>query len=171
MARIAFMIDDEFEDSEFIYPYHRLKEAGHQVDIIARKAGNYFGKTDTQAHAEYAISDVLVSHYDALYIPGGYAPERLCQLQEAVLFVKTFVEHDMLVCAVCHAPLLLANAGVLHERIVTGYGSIKEEVLKAGAVFTGESVEVDGNLITARDPRSLPEMTQTLLKALEKTGS
>jgi protease I len=167
MARIALLIDDQFEDSEFIYPYHRLKEAGHQVDIIAKHIGSYFGKKDTEAHANRAIGEILAKEYDALYIPGGYAPAKLCEIQEMVSFTQTMTATGKTVCAVCHGPQLLAKAGVLNKRTITGYGSTQEELEDAGAHYTARSVEVDGNLITARDPKSLPKMTSLFLESLE----
>ena len=170
MARIALLIDDQFEDSEFIYPYHRLKEAGHQVDIIAKRIGSYFGKKDTEVKADRSIGDILAKEYDALYIPGGYAPAKLCEIQEMVSFAQTMTVTGKTVCAVCHGPQLLAKAGVLHKRTVTGYGSTQVELEEAGAHYTAQSVEVDGNLITGRDPKSLPEMTRLFLETLDSNS-
>ena len=164
--RIALLIDDEFEDSEFIYPYHRLQEAGHSVDIIGKKAGAYFGKHETRADASLGIDDAISDRYDALYIPGGYAPERLCKIPEMIAFVQAMRLHGKIICAVCHGPLLLAEAGILKGQRVTGYGTTKERLERAGADYSGESVVADGDLITARDPKSLPEMTTLLLQML-----
>ena len=165
--RIALLIDDEFEDSEFIYPYHRLLEAGHSVDIIGKKAGSYFGKRETRSDANLGIDDAIAEHYDALYIPGGYAPERLCQIAQMVAFVQAMQTHHKLICAVCHGPLLLAKAGILQGRSVTGYPATQERLEDAGAHYTDQSVTFDDDLITARDPKSLPEMTSLLLDALK----
>ena len=164
--RIALLIDDEFEDSEFIYPYHRLLEAGHSIDIVGKKRGVYFGKRETKCDAEIGIDDAIAEQYDALYIPGGYAPERLCEIPQMVAFVQAMGHHGKLICAVCHGPLLLAKAGILKGRNVTGYPATQEQLKKAGAHYTGQSVTFDDDLITARDPKSLPEMTALLLEAL-----
>jgi protease I len=168
MQRIALLIDEAFEDSEFAYPYSRLQEAGCRVDIIGNEKRIYTGKKGTKAHADLALADASADDYDALYIPGGHAPEKLCKIPEMAAFVRTLHEEKKPICAVCHGPLLLAEADLLDGRTVTGYKSTKTALTKAGARYTGESVEGDDNIITARDPGSLPEMTQRFIELLKK---
>ena len=168
MQRVAILIDEGFEDSEFAYPCEHLKAAGYGIDIIANEKRSYTGKKGTKATAGLAIADASLHDYDALYIPGGHAPEKLCEIPEMVTFVREFARSGKILCAVCHGPLLLAEAGLLRGRTVTGYKSTKAALEEAGALYTGESVERDGSLITARDPRSLPEMTRRLFDALKR---
>ncbi len=167
MRRIAILLDDGFEDSEFSYPYNRLIEAGFDVDIIAGEKRSYTGEKGTKTTADLALADTSADDYDALYVPGGHAPEKLCTIPEMTPFVRAFAAKNKTICAVCHGPLLLAEAGVLRGRTVTGYKSTEEALLHAGALYTGESIERDGHIITARDPRSLPEMTRRLLDTLK----
>jgi protease I len=167
MKKIAILIDEKFEDSEFIYPYYRLIEAGMQVDVIAKNRGEYRGKHGTAAKAAFAIGEVSSSDYTALYIPGGRAPERLREQEAMVDFVRTVYEAGKPVCAVCHGPLLLAAAGVIGGKRITGYPSTKEELKSAGAVYTGKDVEMEGSLITAQDPRAMPEMMKRFLPLLQ----
>ena len=165
--RVAILIADMFEDSEFIYPYYRLIEAGVQVDVVGQKEGDYRGKHGTHAKATRAIETLKSSDYDALYVPGGHAPQKLQNVPQMVAFVASMYRSGKTVCAVCHGPLLLASAGVLNGKKVTGYRSVKEELLNAGADYSDKAVEEDGTIITARDPAALPAMMKRFLARLE----
>jgi len=167
MKKIAILIDEMFEDSEFIYPYYRLLEAGMAVDVAATKKGPCRGKHGTEARATHLIKSLQSSAYDALFIPGGYAPDRLRRVPEAVAFARSIFEEGKPLCAVCHGPSLLVSAGILGGRRVTAYPSIRDDVVNAGAIYTGREVEVDGTLVTARDPKALPEMMRAFLALLE----
>jgi protease I len=155
-----------FEDSEFIYPYYRLIEAGAIVDVIGVKKGSYGGKHGTTAKTTQTIDGLQSSAYDALYIPGGYAPDRLRRSAAMVAFVRSAYEEGKIICTVCHGPSLLISADILGAKRVTGYPSIGDDLLNAGAVYTAEAVEQDGTIITARDPKALPEMMKRFLALL-----
>ncbi|WP_345975690.1 type 1 glutamine amidotransferase domain-containing protein [Sulfurimonas sp. HSL3-7] len=165
--KIAILIDDMFEDSEFIYPYYRLLEAGMDVDVVGQEKRAYRGKHGTTAKATHRIHAIESDKYDALYIPGGYAPDRLRREPAMVALVKSLFEAGKPLCAVCHGPSLLISAGVLEGKKVTAYASIKDDIENAGADYTGRSVEQDGSLITARDPQALPGMMKQFLLLLE----
>ena len=167
MPRIALLIADGFEDSEFRYPYRHLLDAGFHIDIISKEVRHYTGKHGEKVFATLAVADAEADDYDALFIPGGKAPEQLCEIPEMVAFVKSCDAEGQILCAVCHGPLLLAEAGLLQGRTVTGYKATKTRLLNAGALYTGSSIETDGRIITARDPRSLPEMTERFITALQ----
>lgn len=166
MKKVAILIDEMFEDAEFIYPYYRLIEAGMIVDVIAHEKRLYRGKHGTAAKATHTIHGLKSDTYDGVYIPGGHAPEKLRQDLEMVDFVRSLYASKKPICAVCHAPSVLACTGILKGKRVTAYPSIKEEIEKAGAVYTGMSVEQDENIITAQDPHSLPEMMKLFLALL-----
>ena len=166
--KVAILIDDGFEDSEFIYPYNRLIEAGIAVDVVAEKKVVYRGKHGTTAKATQMIHGLNSSDYDGVYVPGGYAPERLRREPEMVAFVRSLYEEGKVLCAVCHGPSLLASAGILKGKKVTGYHSIKDDLKNAGAYYADKPVEQDGKIITARDPKSLPAMMKLFLPLLEK---
>jgi protease I len=165
--RVAILIDDMFEDSEFIYPYYRLLEAGVSVDVVGAKKTAYKGKHGTMAIAAETVHGLGSGGYDGVFIPGGYAPDRLRREPEMVRFVKELFDAGKLLCAVCHGPSLLISAGVLKGRRATGFHSIKDDIDNAGAVYTGKAVEQDGSIITARDPDALPEMMKLFLSLLD----
>lgn len=167
MKRVAILIDEGFEDSEFIYPYYRLLEAGMAVTVIAPKTGSCRGKHGTMAQVTASLKTAQSHAYDALYLPGGHAPEKLQKVAETAPFVRSFAREEKLICAVCHGPLLLASAGLLKGKRVTAYPSVKEALAEAGADYRGSGAERDGKIITARDPQALPEMMRLFLAQLE----
>jgi len=137
--RVAILIDEMFEDAEFIYPYYRLIEAGAEVDVVGVKKGAYSGKHGTTAKATQTIEGLRSSAYDALYIPGGYAPDRLRRSPAMVAFVRSAYEEGKTICAVCHGPSLLISAGILGGKRVTGYPSIGDDLVNAGADYTADA--------------------------------
>lgn len=167
MKKVAILIDEMFEDSEFIYPYYRLIEAGITVDVVAQKKSVYRGKHGTPAKATHTIHGLSSDEYDGVFIPGGYAPDRLRREPDMVHFVTSLFEAGKALCAVCHGPSLLISAGILNGKKVTAFHSIKDDLKNAGAHYTAQRVERDGNIITAQDPQSLPEMMKRFLSLLE----
>ena len=167
MKKVAILIDDKYEDSEFIYPYYRLLESGKSVDVVGEKKTTYKGKHGTTAIATHIIQDLNSEEYDGVYIPGGLAPERLRKNPDIIKFVKSIFEENKPVCAVCHGPSVLVSAEILKDRKATAYPSIKSEIEGAGAFYTNKSVEQDENIITAKDPKSLPEMMKLFLSLLK----
>ncbi len=168
MKKVAILIDDMYEDAEFIYPYYRLIEAGIGVDVIAIKKALYRGKHGTRTKATRAIEEIDRDEYEGVYIPGGYAPDRLRTNPDMLAFVKYLYETKKAVCSVCHGPSLLVSAGILKGKKVTAFHSIKDDIQNADATYTDNSVEEDGNIITAQDPGSLPEMMKLFLSFLKK---
>src|SRR4051812_10862122 len=104
MSRIAFVVGEDFEDSEFRKPYDALRKAGHTVEVLGATAGEIMkGKNrKEQIEIEAAAADRDPSGYDALVIPGGYSPDHLRVDAGVVAFVKRMVSDGKLVAAVCH---------------------------------------------------------------------
>lgn len=170
MKRIAALLDDMFEDVEYSRPAGAFTAAGHRVVTIGMKRGKMVtGKAlGTRVTIEAAVSDVTVQDFDALFIPGGYSPDRLRAFPEPVAFVRDFVLSGKPVLGICHAAQLLITAQVLTGRRITGYVSIIQDIKNAGAEFVDEPVVVDGNLVFSRDPRDIPAFIATSLEKLEE---
>lgn len=166
MARIALIVADLFEDSEFRVPFDTLRNAGHQVDIIGIEAGREIkGKKGKETiRTERAVRDITAEPYHALLIPGGYSPDHLRMDKDMVRFVRQFVDAGKPVAAVCHAPWMLAEADVIRGRSVTSWPSIKTDLVNAGAKWIDREVVEDGNLITSRKPDDLQAFSQALLR-------
>jgi protease I len=113
-----------------------------------------------------AVKDVSVDEFDALFIPGGYSPDKLRVDEDAVRFAGEFVKSGKAVFAICNAAQLLITAQVLSGRKVTGWKSIVQDIKNAGAQFFGQEVVEDRNLISSRSPADLPAFIQAYLRKL-----
>jgi protease I len=168
MSKIAFLVDEMFEDSEFRVPYDRLRAAGHTIDVLGRQAGatmeGYHRKEHVQI--EKPVAQARVEDYDALVIPGGYSPDHLRTQREAVAFTRTLALAGKLVAAVCHAPSLLIEADLVYSRQITSWPSIKTDLINAGARWVDREVVIDGNIITSRRPDDLAAFSDAILRML-----
>jgi protease I len=158
MARIAVVIADMFEDSEYLEPASAFRAAGHQVVHVGINAGESVKgkKRATPVTVDKSAADVSVAEFDALLIPGGYSPDKLRVDEHAVRFVREFVESGKPVFVICHGPQLLITARALKGRKITGWKSIIQDIVNAGAEFIDNEVVEDGNLISSRSPADLP---------------
>ncbi|MFO8032765.1 MAG: type 1 glutamine amidotransferase domain-containing protein [Desulfohalobiaceae bacterium] len=158
------MIEEMYNDYEFIYPYYRLQEAGLEVQVVGPEAGKtYTGKSGTKASSTLSADQADADSFDVLVIPGGYAPDHMRRHQSMVDLVKNMVEKDRVVAAICHAGWMLASAKVLQGRRVTSFFAIKDDLIHAGAKWTDQEVVVDGKLVTSRKPDDLPAFMRYVL--------
>src|SRR5688572_23468213 len=120
MSRIAILVDRMFEDSELRVPLDRLREAGHDVDIVGLHAGaEVVGKRcQERVRIDKAVRDVSENDYDALVIPGGYSPDHLRMAIDAVRFTRAMALANKPVAAACHAPWMLIEADVTDDRVL-----------------------------------------------------
>lgn len=166
MRRVLIFLEDLVEDSEFLYPYLRFREEGFEVVSAAPQIRDYKGKKGMTFRPDKTLKEVSGEEFDCIFIPGGYAPDRLRRYEEVLSLVRRHYEAGKLVCAVCHGPWVLISAKVVKGKRVTGFYAIKDDLENAGAVYTGRPVEMDGNLITATDPNSMLEMIKLVLKKI-----
>ncbi len=166
--KVAILLEDFVEDVEFIYPFYRFKEEGYIVDVLAPRVGEFTGKKGLIFHSSHRVDPDTVEQYIALFIPGGYAPDRFRRDKETIEFIRRMYESGKVVGAICHGPWALISAGIIKGKRVTGFFSIKDDIQNAGAIYTGKPVEVDGNLITATDPKAMPEMLKIMTAMLRE---
>ena len=165
--KVAILVENQFEDMELWYPYHRLREAGLETVLVGPEVGTYRGKQgQAPAETQYAADEVAASDYAAVVIPGGYAPDHLRQNQAVLDFVKDAHAAGTPVAAICHAGWVLVSAGVATGKTLTSYPSIRDDLVNAGAEWVDREVVVDGNLITSRDPGDLPAFVAAILEAV-----
>ena len=169
MSKIAFLVDDMFEDSEFRVPYDRLKAAGHEIDIVGKDADRVVtGKREKErVTIEKSARDCTQDKYDALVIPGGYSPDHLRMNEDAVRLTREMGEAQKPIAAVCHAPWMLIEAGLAQDRILTSWPSIKTDLINAGARWVDREVVIDGNVITSRKPGDLDAFSDAILHMLD----
>jgi protease I len=158
---------DGFEDSELLYPYYRLLEAGIETDLAGPEAGPLTGKHGTTVEAGMKFADTaVVEGYDLLLLPGGKGPETVRLDEAAVRTTKAMVSSQKLVAAICHGAQVLISAEALGGKRATCWKGIRDDLRAAGAEYADEEVVVDGNLITSRCPRDLPAFCREIFKAL-----
>jgi len=170
--RVLILATDGFEQSELTGPRQRLDEAGFETVVTSPQEGEITGWQEGDwgdaVPVDLALDEVAVGDYDALLLPGGVInPDKLRMDEKAVGLVKAFAENGKTIAAICHAPWLLAEAGLVDGKTVTGWPSIRSDLKNAGANVVDEEVATDGNLITSRKPDDIPAFSDALISALE----
>ncbi len=167
MAKVAVLVEDIYQDLEVWYPFLRLKEAGHEAYAVGTgRAKTYKSKHGYEIREDLSIAEAAKRTFDAVIIPGGYAPDILRRYGEVNAFVRALFEKGKVVASICHGGWVLVSAGVLKGKTVTSFFAIKDDLVNAGAVFVDKEVAVDGNLITSRKPEDLPAFMREVLKRL-----
>jgi protease I len=168
MASIAFVLADDFEDSEFKEPYDRLGAAGHDITVIGTEKGaEVKGKKGRERFVTEADPSMVdPGDFDALVVPGGFSPDKLRTDEAVVDFVRTIAESGKPVAFICHAGSLLIEADAVRGRRVTSWPSIKTDLENAGAEWVDAEVVEDGNLISSRNPGDLPAFCEAILRRI-----
>ena len=167
MAKIAILATDGFEEAELIYPFYRLKEAGHKSELISLEKRPIVGKFNYIMKPTYKIDEINLDEFDGVIIPGGTKnPDYLRRNQAVLDFVHKMDEQKKLVGAICHAGWVLISAKIINGRKATSYYAIKDDMINAGADFYDNSVVTDNNLITSRTPDDLPDFMKAVLNFL-----
>ncbi len=142
---------------EYWYPLLRLQEEGATVHAVAEKTNyTYKGKYGVPAQADFTFAEVKVEEYDAILVPGGWAPDKLRRYPEVLRFIQYMDKHEKPIGQICHAGWVLISAQVLSGRRVTSTPGIRDDVENAGAKWLDEPVVVDGHFISSRRPPDLP---------------
>ncbi|MBO8183403.1 MAG: type 1 glutamine amidotransferase [Archaeoglobus sp.] len=162
--KALFLLENDFEDLEFFYPYYRLKEEGIEVVVASSDRETKIGKHGYTITPDLIYSEVIPEEYAALVIPGGKSPERVRVNEEAVEIVRKFA--DKVIAAICHGPQLLISAGLVEGRKLTSWIGIRDDVKAAGGIYEDREVVIDGKIITSRMPDDLPAFCREILKKL-----
>ena len=172
--KVAVLVDNYFEEAEFTKPIQALKDAGATVEVIAAEAED--GKVQGMQHVDKGesfdidktLGEADINDYDALLLPGGAVnADQLRTQDKAKEWVKEIMQAGKPLAAICHAPWVLASAGVADGRKLTSFFTIQDDMRNAGADWVDEEVVVDSNLITSRKPDDIPAFNQALISMLE----
>lgn len=164
--KVAVLVERDYQDLEVWYPTLRLREEGAVVVFVGTDAKEYKGKFGYPLTVDALIGDVRAADFDAVIVPGGWAPDFLRRYKAVLSFVSEMARLGRPVAAICHAGWVLASAGVLKGKTVTSFSAIKDDVVNAGAVWVDRDVVVDMPLITSRKPDDLPAFTCALISQL-----
>ncbi|HUZ46526.1 MAG TPA: type 1 glutamine amidotransferase domain-containing protein [Terriglobia bacterium] len=164
---IAVLVADQYQELEVWYPLLRFREDGAETMAIGAEAGKtYQSKKGYPVVADASIADVSAAAFDAVVIPGGWAPDFLRQDERMVKFVRDMNQAGKVVAAICHAGWMLTSADIVRGKKATCFQAIKDDMIHAGAKYVDEEVAVDGNLITSRKPTDLPAFCREIAKTL-----
>jgi protease I len=165
--RVAVLAENMYEDLELWYPLIRLREAGAEVFVVAPTEGaTYKSKHGLEVKSDLSAEIAKAKQFDAVVIPGGFAPDYMRRSEAMVRFVKDANDEGKVVAAICHAGSMLVSARVLKGKTVTCYKSIKDDVVNAGGNYVDKAVVRDGQLITSRVPDDLPAFCSEIIAAL-----
>lgn len=169
--RIAVLATHGFEQSELEKPVDHLRAAGAEVHVVSLKPGEIKGWQDKDwgnpVPVDAVLSEVDAADYDALVLPGGQMNPDLLRVEpEAIAFIKAFWDAGKVIGAICHAPWLLVEAGIVKGRKVTSYGSIQTDVKNAGGLWEDSEVVTDKGLVTSRKPDDIPAFNAKLVEEI-----
>ena len=165
--KVIILVETLYNELEFWYPYYRLREEGVEVCVVGPEAGGeYRSKDGIAARADKGMNDIKAAEFAGIIIPGGYAPDHMRRHPAMVKMVRDLHAAGKVVAAICHAGWMLASADIIKGKTVTGFFSIKDDLVHAGAKFVDQEVVTDGNLVTSRKPDDLPAFMKVILQKL-----
>lgn len=169
--RIAILVHDYFEQSEFEEPLHALGDAGAEVTVVSANNMSLHGLHHATAGDEFS-ADVLLDKvntddFDALVLPGGALnADALRMVEKARQWAADFLEAGKPLAVICHAPWVLVSAELVDGKRLTSYPTIQDDIRNAGGEWVDETVVLDGNLITSRNPDDIPNFNEALMSML-----
>lgn len=170
--KIAILATNGFEEEELTRPRQALEDAGATVEIVAPgdkklKAWNHTAWGGTY-DIDTSLDDADPKDYNGLMLPGGVMnPDKLRQNETAVKFAASFMEEGKPVAAICHAPQLLIETGLVRGKTLTSYPSLKTDLTNAGANWFDQEVVVDDKLVTSRTPKDMDAFTGAMIRIMQ----
>lgn len=168
--RFLMFVEDLYEDLELWYPKLRMEEAGGHVTVAGpRMEQSYAGKHGYPCVADGAIDDMEEADFDALILPGGFAPDKLRRDKKVLELTRAFHGALKLVAYICHAGWIPISAGIVSGYRVTSTPGIRDDLTNAGAHWVDEPMVMDRNHVTSRRPPDLPEFCKGILEWMRHT--
>lgn len=168
--KVLVLIGPGFEELEFYVPKMRMQEAHAEVVVAGEKAGkSYFGKHGNcmEGKADIGFDEVDPEKFDAVIVPGGWAPDKIRRFTSVKNLIKEMYEADKIIGMICHAGLVGISAGIVKGHEATGSTGIKDDLLNAGATWRDEPAFRSGNIVWGRVVPDIPYFCRELIKALE----
>lgn len=168
--KVIALVSNDFEDLELWYPVLRLREEAADVHLVGEKDKHeYIGKYGVPVTSDYSFSQINADDYDAILVPGGWAPDKLRRYPEVLEMVREMNDKKKPIGQICHAGWVLISAGILNGKKVTSTPGIKDDMTNAGAEWFDEAVVVDGHIVSSRRPPDLPEYVRVFADVLAES--
>jgi protease I len=172
-CRVAILATDGFEQVELVKPAEALEEAGADVRVVSPKSGAINGWQHTdwgdRVEVDLTLKEADPADFDCLLLPGGVmSPDRLRMDENAVAFLRAFVDQGKPVAAICHGPWMLIEAGAVAGKRIASWPSLKTDLRNAGAEWVDEPVVVDGNFVTGRKPADIPAFNAKMIELFSR---
>ena len=163
---VAFLLTDGFEDSELTSPWAAVEDAGARTSLVSPADVTVRGKNGHEQRVDLPVATADPADFDALVLPGGVVnADHLRMDEDAVEFVRGFVDGGKPIGVICHGAWILIEAGGVEGRRITSYPSLRTDLLNAGAQWVDERVVVDAGLISSRTPDDLPAFDEAIVEA------
>lgn len=169
MKKIVFIVaPQKFRDEEYIEPKEILEQAGFEIITASTVVGEIYGKIKIRAVSDILVKDINPDDYEAVVFIGG--PGASIYFNDGFVhnLIKVFLKSGKIVAAICIAPVILANAGILKGKKATVFPDGADALIKGGAQYTAKNVENDGNILTGNGPQSAKEFAKFLINMLNK---
>lgn len=163
---IGIFIENNYQELEFWYPYLRLKEEECKLTVIGPEKKTYKSKLGYEATADIAAKNILQHQFEAIIIPGGYAPDTMRICEPMLQIVKATYDRGCIIAAICHGIWVPISAKIMTGKKATCYHTIKDDLINAGAEYLDQTVVVDHNLITSRQPGDLTNFCKKIIEQL-----
>ncbi|MFU8860666.1 MAG: type 1 glutamine amidotransferase domain-containing protein [Cyclonatronaceae bacterium] len=165
--KILIFIEDIYEDMELLYPKYRLTEAGATITVAGpEKDSVYRGKNGYPSKSDESYNHLDAGDFDALVIPGGFAPDKLRRSEKVLELTRRIHEEGKPLAHICHAGWVPISAGIMKGYRCTSTPGIKDDLINAGADWVDREVVVDRNMITSRRPDDLPAFCREIIKMM-----
>lgn len=169
-GKVLMLVGPEYEDLEVWYPKLRLEAAGYSVPVAGLGEVQYRGKHGYPCPVDGSTADFKAADLTGIFAPGGWAPDKIRRDKAALELVRQVNAAGGLVGTICHGPWILISAGIVKGRRMTSTIGIRDDVVNAGANWVDAAVVEDGNLLSSRTPKDLPEFGEALVNWLASRG-
>jgi protease I len=166
IGRVAYFVGPEYEDLEVWYPKLRLEEAGFEVPLVGIGEATYSGKHGYPARVDMHVDQLDITQCDGIIVPGGWAPDKLRRIPAVLQAVRDAHAAGKMIATICHGPWVLISAGIVRGTRMTSTVGIRDDVVNAGATWIDEPTVTDGNIVSARVPKDLPQFGAAMIAVL-----